>query len=167
MIAPTLHTKRLTLRPYRLDDFDAYCALLTSDRAKYMQAGLDRKGAWNWFTSDVAHWPLFGFGALMIDVSATGECVGAVALGKGITFPETELGWQLYDGQEGKGYATEAATALKTWAFATLPLDTLVSYIDPENAASVSVAKRLGGHLDLAAVPAYAGDLVYRYARAS
>jgi len=167
MITPTLHTDRLTLRPYRLDDFDAYAVLMTSDRAKYMQAGLDREGAWNWFTADVAHWPLFGFGSLMIDVDAVGETIGAVGLNKGINFPETELGWQLYDGYEGHGYATEAAVALRDWGFATLPLETLVSYIDPANAASIRLAERLGGKRDTSAIPPYPCDLIYRHRRAA
>jgi RimJ/RimL family protein N-acetyltransferase len=165
MIAPTLHTERLTLRPYRLDDFDAYAALMTSERAKYMQAGLDRKGAWNWFTADVAHWPLFGFGSLMIDVDARGETVGAVGLNKGISFPETELGWQLYDGFEGHGYATEAGRAVLAYAFTRLGAERAISLIRTENTESERVARRLGGRQSTTIDFLGSATLVYNYHR--
>ena len=39
--------------------------------------------------------------------------------------PEKELGWLVYDGYEGQGYATEAAAALRDWAFNPLGVDRL------------------------------------------
>jgi hypothetical protein len=36
MIAPTLSTERLTLRPATMADFPAYAAFVTSDRARFM-----------------------------------------------------------------------------------------------------------------------------------
>ena len=65
------------------------------------------------------------------------------------------------------GYATEAARALRDWAFGTGRFATLVSYVHPDNAASARVAERLGGVPD-AHAPRQPGagneaDLVYRY----
>ena len=77
--------------------------------------------------------------------------------------PEKELGWQLYEGQEGRGYATEAAMALRDWATRALRLDGLVSYVHPENVASAAVAERLGATLDPNAPKPNPGALVYRY----
>jgi RimJ/RimL family protein N-acetyltransferase len=56
--------------------------------------------------------------------------------------PEPEMGWALYDGFEGQGYATEAATAARDWAKGRLA--SLVSYTHGSNARSVAVAERLG-----------------------
>jgi [ribosomal protein S5]-alanine N-acetyltransferase len=42
------------------------------------------------------------------------------------------------------GYATEAARACRDWAFAQLPIDRVVSYIDVRNAPSIAVAERNG-----------------------
>ena len=75
-----------------------------------------------------------------------------------------ELGWLLYDGYEGQGYATEAAAALRDWAFGTLGLETLVSYCDPDNAASIAVAERLGAVRDPLAARQDPEDMVLRYA---
>jgi RimJ/RimL family protein N-acetyltransferase len=160
---PTLATQRLILRVPVISDFPAYALLMASPRSDYMGGPFDTRAAWGLFCHDVAQWQLFGHGALMIDLKATGECVGQVGINHGPLFPEKELGWQLYDGYEGRGYATEAAGALRDWAFGTLGLRTLVSYIDPGNAQSAAVAERLGAVLDPAAQRQDPEDLVYRH----
>jgi RimJ/RimL family protein N-acetyltransferase len=160
---PTLKTERLTLRAPVVDDFPAYAALMASSRAAGMGGPFDTRAAWGIFCHDVALWQLFGHGGLMIDLGSTGACVGQVGINHGPLFPEKELGWQLYEDCEGKGYATEAARALRDWAFGTLGLRTLVSYIDPGNTRSAAVAERLGAVLDPAAAKQDPGDLVYRH----
>lgn len=143
---PTIETQRLTLRAPKLEDFEQYAAFLSSDRAQYMHGPMSRKEAWRWFTNDTAHWPLMGFGGLMIEENGT--LAGQVAITRGPTFPEPELGWFLLDGFTGRGIAAEAGFALRNWAYETAGLKTLVSYIHPENAASIALAKRLGAELD-------------------
>ncbi|KFL31847.1 acetyltransferase [Devosia riboflavina] len=163
MTIPTLETLRLILRAPRMDDFPAYAALMASPRAVYMGGPFDQRGAWGMFCHDVALWSLYGHGALMIDIKETGTCVGQVGINHGPLFPEKELGWLLYDGFEGHGYATEAAEALRDWAFSNLNLPTLVSYFDPENHRSMAVSARLGGVRDESAPVQDEGDVVYRY----
>lgn len=164
MIAPTLHTRRLTLRPLRYEDFPAYAAFLASQRSIYMGGPHLGRTAWDWFCNDTAQWALLDMGALMIWPDGSDVPVGQVAVCHGPIFPEPELGWFLDDDGLGKGYATEAAAAMRDWAFDTRGLATLVSYIDPRNAASVGVAVRVGGTLDPLAVTAGGDpDLVYRY----
>ena len=99
----------------------------------------------------------------MIELDETGECIGQVGINHGPLFPEKELGWLLYDGKEGHGYAAEAASALRDWAFATLKLQTLVSYVSPRNGKSAAVAQRLGAILDPSAPRSDPQDLVYRH----
>jgi RimJ/RimL family protein N-acetyltransferase len=163
-VIPTLDTARLRLRPIRADDFPAYAAAVMSDRAWAMGGPYDLRGAWGMFCHDVAGWPLFGMGALMVDRRDTGATVGQVQLNNGPLFPETELGWLLYAGHEGHGYATEAAAALRDWAFGPRGLAGLVSYVHPDNRASHRVAARLGGVPDRAAPtrPGEDGFTVYR-----
>jgi RimJ/RimL family protein N-acetyltransferase len=160
---PTLTTERLILRPPVVDDFPAYALLLASPRATYMGGPYTQRAAWGLFCHDVACWELFGHGGLMVDLRITGECVGQVGINHGPLFPEKELGWQLYEGREGRGYATEAAMVLRDWAMQTLRLDNLVSYVHPENRRSVAVAERLGATLDTDALRQDPGDLVYRH----
>ena len=160
---PTLRTARLVLRPLVLADFDAYLELMASPRSAGMGGPFDEARAWGLFCHDVACWTLFGHGALMIDVAATGECVGQVGINHGPLFPEKELGWLLYDGFEGQGYVTEAAAALRDWAFAELGLPSLVSYFDPANTRSIAVAERLGAVRDDDAPRQDPDDVVYRH----
>lgn len=160
---PTLTTDRLILRPPVFADFPAMEKLLTSQRAKHMGGPYNTFAAWGLFCHDVALWHLFGHGALMIDLRSTGECVGQVGINHGPLFPEKELGWLLFEGHEGRGYALEAARALRDWAQTAGGLPTLVSYVDPANARSIAVAERLGAVLDAVAVRQDAEDLVYRH----
>jgi RimJ/RimL family protein N-acetyltransferase len=53
--------------------------------------------------------------------------------------PEVELGWLVRKEHWGKGYASEAARALRSRG-----PERLIHLIHPENAASIAVAKKLG-----------------------
>lgn len=164
IVPPTIRTERLVLRMPVAADFPDYAEFLASERAQHMGGPYDRLGAWALFCHDVAQWALFGHGALMIDLPG-GTCVGQVGINHGPLFPEKELGWLIYAGHEGRGYASEAAAALRDWAFGQLGLETLVSYVDPSNARSIAVAERLGASLDADADRTDPGDLVYRHGR--
>jgi len=160
---PTLTTERLILRAPIAADFPAFALLLASPRANFMGGPYGKQAAWGLFCHDVACWELFGHGGLMIDLRVTRECVGKVSINDGPLFPAKELGWQLYEGREGQGYATEAAAALLGWAVPELRLDRLVSYVHPANRGSAAIAERLGATLDFNAPRPNPGDLVYRH----
>jgi RimJ/RimL family protein N-acetyltransferase len=162
---PTIETTRLRLRAPALEDFPAFERIMTSERAKFMGGPFDRWGAWGMFCHDIASWALFGHGGLMVERRDDGECVGEVGINHGPLFPEKELGWMLYDGFEGQGYATEAAAGLRDWAFDRLGLASLVSYVHPNNDASSAVARRLGATLDMSAARQDPEDLVFRHER--
>jgi RimJ/RimL family protein N-acetyltransferase len=68
--------------------------------------------------------------------------------------PAIEIGWWLAPFAWGHGYATEAACALRDFAFGELALDELSIVLRAENVRSVGVAGRIGG--------VYAGEAVYR-----
>lgn len=162
---PVIETDRLRLRCAGLADFPAYEAFWASDRSRGMGGPHGSERAWFWFCHDVAQWSLFGFGGLMIDRRDDGATVGEVVLSHGPLFPEAELGWFLFDGYEGHGYITEAAGAVRDWAFGVLGLETLVSYVEPSNLASARVARRLGAVIDADATGCDPDDLVYRHPR--
>lgn len=144
-------------------DYPAFEALMASPRALHMGGPFDQRGAWGMFCHGRALWDFYGHGSLMIDLVDSGTCIGEIGINDGPLFPEKELGWLLYDGHEGRGYATEAAAAMRDWAFDMLKLKTLVSYVDGTNHASVRVAERLGGVRDAAAARQDPEDIVFRY----
>ncbi len=162
--APRIVTDRLVLRPHRAEDFEAFVEFFASDRARHVGGyGSPRARLWYGFAADVGSWPLIGFGGWAIEERATGALAGQVALGKPDHFPERELGWLLFDGFEGRGYAFEAARAARDFAFATLGWDAAVSYIDPANARSIALARRLGAVEDRDAARLDPDDVVYRH----
>ncbi len=163
MSAPLIVTERLALRAMVAGDFPAYRDMMASDRARFMGGPFTEAAAWGLFCHDHAGWSLFGLGALMIDKRRTGETIGQVGINRGPLFPETELGWTLYDGHEWHGYATEAAAGLRDWALAEGRLTTLVSYTHPGNHASQAVARRLGAVIDPDAPRQDPEDVVFRH----
>jgi RimJ/RimL family protein N-acetyltransferase len=60
------------------------------------------------------------------------------------THAQPELGWALIQEYWGHGYATEAAAAIRDWAYEIRAIDRLVSLISPDNIRSQRVAQRLG-----------------------
>ncbi len=55
-----------------------------------------------------------------------------------------EIGWAFAPSYAGRGFATEAATALVDLAFDHYPLHRLMAHLDPRNVRSAAVCERLG-----------------------
>ena len=116
LIAPPIRTERLLLRAYRRDDFRHLVAIYQTERSRYIGGPLGEMQVWQGFMNTIGHWPIMGFGAWAIELSATGACIGEVAITQPPNYPETELGWVLFGDHEGQGYALEAATAALAFA---------------------------------------------------
>jgi RimJ/RimL family protein N-acetyltransferase len=120
--------------------------------------------SWAMFCKDVAQWSLLGHGAWAVTMSENGTFVGQVGVNGHPYFPETELGWLVLPKFARQGIGSEAVLAARRWAFSTLNLASLVSYIHSSNAASIALAKRLGAFLDTDAAPCpYEKHVVYRH----
>ncbi len=158
--APLITTDRLTLRHHEMVDMDPFWAFYQSGRAEYVSAPENRTDMYYGFLSEVATWDLLGFGAWAIDLD--GQIIGQVSIIHPPHFPEREIGWIMFDGHEGKGYAHEAARAALDWAW-DQGMETLVSYIDQSNTRSQTLAKRLGAVLDPNAAKYDEVDVVYRH----
>ena len=75
--------------------------------------------------------------------------------------PEIEIGWRLVRAFWGRGYATEAARPVLSYALTTIGLAEVVADIDPANHASARVAHKLG-LCPVKPMP-YGGRMVDRY----
>ena len=62
--------------------------------------------------------------------------------------PEVEIGYRLARSAWGQGYATEAAGAVRDYAFHVLGIKRLIAIIDPSNVASIRVAQKIGMHYE-------------------
>jgi RimJ/RimL family protein N-acetyltransferase len=78
---------------------------------------------------------------------------------------QPELGWALLQAQWGRGYATEAAAAIRDWAHEHRSIDRLVSLISTDNVRSQRVAERLGAIPAEIVIPPDSGreTVVWRY----
>ncbi|MCW9042605.1 MAG: GNAT family N-acetyltransferase [Pseudopelagicola sp.] len=148
MQAPTLHTPRLTLRPLTASDFPAVRDFYASERSRFVGGPKDAVQAWRHFAMEIGHWTLKGFGRWGVEVTETGAFAGIIGIFGPEGYPEPELGWDLMEGFDGKGYATEAARAARDWAYSEGGMTTLISLIAPDNTASRKVAERLGATKD-------------------
>ena len=147
--APTLTTARLILRGPEREDLPAFIRFMTSAPSMKEQGEtVTAEQAWFGFLAGIGHWQWHGFGFFTVVEHETGHPVGRVGLIKHAGWPDVELAWHLFEGAEGKGFATEAAMAVKSWAREELGLAKLCSYIDCKNIRSQGVAKRLGATTD-------------------
>lgn len=146
---PVLTTERLVPRVPEPRDIDACMAFLTGPRAARVGGPADRRTAWRSFGHVIGHWVMRGYGMFIIERRDTGEAIGFTGPWFPEGWPEAELGWTLFaDAAEGKGYASEAASAARDFIFRDLGGKTVVSYVEPGNHRSAAVARRLGAVLD-------------------
>ncbi|MBF9043483.1 GNAT family N-acetyltransferase [Rhodobacterales bacterium HKCCE4037] len=159
---PVLHTERLTLRGPEARDWPAFRDYFLSPRSHFTGGPYETpKQAWTLFAAEIGHWYIHGFGMWSVDLDGT--AIGLVGCWYPDGWPEREIGWLLWDGYEGQGYALEAAQAARAQCYGPFGWDTAVSYIHRDNARSIALAERLGCVRDTAAIHPNPDALVYRH----
>ena len=146
---PVIETARLILRPWRGSDVAANTAMLSDPgTARYITA--DGKPVTSeitgWRNAAVisGHWALHGFGMFAVEEKSSGKYIGRVGPWSPPEWPGFEVGWGITSACRGKGYAVEAARASIDWVFATFEIDEIIHCIEPDNAPSQAVARKLG-----------------------
>ena len=163
---PTLNTDRLVLRAPDARDEPAMLRFLSSEFGRFYGAPYDPLTAWAKFASLVGQWTLRGYGMFAITRRDGGETVGMAGPYHPASFEEPEMAWLLTDpAHQGKGYAFEACRAVVQHLFETRTWQSLVSYIDTENTASLALAEKLGCVRDPATVSPFPGCDSYRHLR--
>jgi RimJ/RimL family protein N-acetyltransferase len=142
---PILETDRLRLRPPLEEDFEAWAASCADPEVmRHLGGAQDRAVAWRNMCVMAGAWTVRGYSMFSVIEKATGHWIGRLGPWRPEGWPGTEVGWGLIRSAWGKGYATEGASAAIDWAFETLGWTEVIHTIDPENAASQAVARRLG-----------------------
>lgn len=165
---PVLETERLILRAPQASDVEPGIAFLTDDRSRYMGGPRTRFEAWRTMGHLFGHWVMRGYGMFIFCDRTSGDPLGAVGPFNPEGWTEPEIGWSVWSPSvEGKGLAHEAALAARAHAYDVLGWTTAISYIDPENARSIALAKRLGAQVDpdgtYPDLPGWDGTLVFRH----
>jgi len=148
--AGPLETKRLLLRPFVAEDFDAVFTMQSRpDVARYLywharnedevRTALDKKIAGTAIRSESD--ALF----LAAVLKSTGELVGDIVLHWISREHRTgEIGFIVHPDHQGHGYATESVRVLTRLAFEDLQLHRVIGRAEARNIASARVLEKLG-----------------------
>lgn len=145
-----LHTPRLAIRPLTPEAVDPLVALWTDPEVtRHIGGPRDPTAVADAIRAAAEApprardlWPLYE--------TSTGTLVGHCGLlekevdGR----PEVELVYVIARGRWGRGYATEAAAALRDHALGVMGVPRLIGLIEPGNAPSARVAEKLGMALE-------------------
>ncbi len=159
-----LQTARLTLRPPKPADEDAFIAYYTSPRRVAQRGSMSVNNIWRFFAALLGHWTIRDYGRFIVEDG--GQAIACIGPNNPTGYPEPEIAWHVWStDHEGKGYASEAARAALTHAYRDLGWTTAVSYILPGNTRSIALAERLGATADPDAETLAGTDrIVYRHA---
>ncbi len=144
-----LETERLRLRKLEPADFQALCGILRDEEVMYAyEHAFSREEAQAWLDRQLARYETYGdaYGLLAVILKETGELIGQC----GITMQEwegrmvPEIGYLFRKEFWHRGYAAEAASACRDYAFDELGLEEVYSIIRVDNEASQNVARRNG-----------------------
>ncbi len=171
IFVPTIETERLRLRRHQVADFED-CYRMWSDAEVTRHIGgrpFTREEVWARLLRYAGHWAMLGFGFWLIEDKVTGKFQGETGFAdfhRETTpkFHAPEAGWALAPHAMGKGFATEALTAITRWADVNLQSDHTVCIINPENVASIRVAEKCG-YGDARTIE-YSGKPIVLYRRA-
>jgi RimJ/RimL family protein N-acetyltransferase len=141
-----VETDRLLLRIWRNDDVEPFAEINADPVVMTFLGGpLSRQRSDEMFERMVAHWDIHGYGRCAVEERATRSLLGFVGLGPTHAVPgAVEIGWRLASHCWGRGFATEAARAIRDLAFDRFGLDRLVSVARPDNPASLGVMRNIG-----------------------
>lgn len=148
--APRLETERLILKQFTLDDFPALMASWSTPEMAKINGGENPAAEMVWarLLRYIGHWHALGYGYWAVFEKTTGHYAGSLGFQdahRDIT-PELkypEAGWTLIPEVRGKGYASEALSAVLLWGDQTFS-SPVCCIIDEENIPSNYLAERFG-----------------------
>lgn len=145
---PMLETTRLWLRPMQATDFDDLLRIFTDPKvmAAFDSPPFDGPQMAGWLQRNLEHQAAHGYGLFSVILKSNalliGDCGLEVMEVEGTRV--AELGYDFRSEYWDQGLATEAATAVRDYAFSSLNLPQLISLIRVGNGASQRVAEKIG-----------------------
>jgi RimJ/RimL family protein N-acetyltransferase len=149
-VVTPIETKRLTLRPFAESDLDALANILARpDVMRYLyEEPRTRPEVAATLAERVSMDALTHEGdtlMLAIVLRDTGQMIGDVSLKwTSQRHSQGEIGFAVHPDFQGKGYASEAATALFDVGFREIDLHRIIACADDRNANAIHVMERLG-----------------------
>ena len=143
-----LETERLILRQFSIDDAPFIFELL--NEPSYIRNIGDRgvrtvEDARAYIMRvPITSYEQNRFGLYLVILKETGESIGMCGLIKRDALEDVDIGYAFLPRFWSKGYAVEAALAVKEYARDVIGLKRLVAITDPENQASIRVLEKIG-----------------------
>lgn len=142
-----IETERLFLREMTEKDYDAlYAVLGDPDIMQHYPYTFDEKRVRGWIERNIERYRIFGFGLWAVCLKETGEMIGDCGLTMQLINGEIkpEIGYHIRADKQRKGYASEAARAVRNWTFENTPFNVIYSYMKYTNIGSYSTAMANG-----------------------
>ena len=143
-----LETPRLMIRAMEPDDLDGLWTIFTDQKvmASFNEPPFNREQMQGWLQRNLDHQNEYGYGLFSVFHKAEGLLIGDCGLER---MDEdgtiaAELGYDFRSDYWNQGYATEAATSVRDYAFKDLQLPQLISLIRVGNQPSRRVAEKIG-----------------------
>ena len=142
-----IETDRLFLREMTCDDFNAlYTVLADSDIMRHYPYTFNEDRVQGWIDKNIERYRMFGFGLWAVCLKATGEMIGDCGLTvqniNGTKLPE--IGYHIAKAHQRRGYAKEAAQAVRDWTFCHTQFCAVYSYMKKANIPSCATARANG-----------------------
>ena len=146
-----LDTPRLHLRMMDLSDLDDLLIIFGDPKvmASFNTAPFNRQQMKHWVQRNLTHQVTHGYGLFSVILKSESILIGDCGLehmeigGKSAA----ELGYDFRSDYWNQGYATEAASAVRDFAFTEFALPSLISLIRVGNKASRRVSEKIGMQL--------------------
>lgn len=142
-----IETEHLVMREYTLQDFDVlYEIMYDPETMKHYPKPFDEERTRNWIEWNIQNYKEYGFGLWAVVLKETGDFIGDC----GITIQNIdgellpEIGYHIHKKYWRRGFGSEAARAVRDWAFKNTSYDCLYSYMKYTNVASYSTALSIG-----------------------
>lgn len=142
-----LETERLLLRPLTAADGEALSGILQDEDVMYAYEGaFSDEEVQAWLDKQLLRYEQDGVGLYAVILKESGAFIGQC----GLTMQDIptgrvlEIGYLFRKAYWHQGYATEAATAWRDYAFEQLAAEEVFAIIRQSNIPSQNVAKRLG-----------------------
>jgi len=141
IIFAPIETERLILRRFEPSDGSAVHRYMSDPRVTaFLPEGIMSPARARAFATRNAKTPR----AVAAIEKASGDLIGHMPFHPWFAPATFEIGWAFACDRQGRGYATEAGTALLDFSFDALRCHRVIATCQPENPASWHVAEKLG-----------------------
>ena len=138
-----IKTERLYLREMTEHDFDElYKVLADSENMNHYPYAFDEYRVRNWIQRNIDRYQTLGFGLWAVCLKDTDEMIGDCGLTMQLINGQIkpEIGFHIRSDKQRKGYAKEAASAVRDWTFNNTPFNKVYSYMKYTNVPSCKTA---------------------------